>query len=296
MLTRSNIICCILTILLVGYLVVALITTSAMQATATAPRSNPVEIIIAGSDSTGFVTRQEVAELVKDYFTVEKGLITTSRVPGYDIEECLNRVDNIESATCTRRSNDRVWIEVTPMKPVARVFDDQGSYYINREGKRLVASTSYRCDVPVITGNLGGLHSAARLMPLVDYINADKALSELITDINLEKDGTVTLIPAIRGHVVEFGEPNVEIENKFERLITMYSDILPVKGWDFYSRLSVKFKGQVVGTRRKPRQHDPLLVLDPEGDASDNEDLSTMTIGDGTLASAPINNTEKDIQ
>lgn len=284
MLTRSNIICCILSLLLVGYLVVAFITTSSMQATATAPRTNPVEIIIAGSDSTDFVTKEEVAHIVKDYFKVDGGLITPSKVPGFSIEKSLNSVDNIESASCTRRSNDRIWIEVTPMKPVARVFDSHGSYYINREGKRLVASPDYRCDVPVITGELSGKHSATRLMPLLDYIAADQALSELVTDINLEPNGDVTLVPVFRGHVVEFGAPDEDISNKFDRLLTMYSDVIPVKGWDFYSRLSVKFKGQVVGTRRKPRPHDPLLVLDPEGDASDNEDVSTMTINDGSMA------------
>ncbi len=276
MLSRANIICCILSILLVGYLVVALITSGSMSMAATAPAKMPVKISVAGADSTSFVTRREVAVLVKDYFS--GNTITPSSVPTLDIENTLNSIDNIENARCTRRSNDRLWIEVTPMKPVARVFDNSGSYYINREGKRLTASLKYRSDVPVITGRLEGRHSASRLMSLLDYIAADDARTELVTALALEPDGDVILIPPFRGHVINFGDPETDIANKFDRLTTMYRDILPAKGWDYYDTLSVKFRGQVVASRRKPRQRDPLLILDPDGDASDNEDISTMTV------------------
>ncbi|MDE7386956.1 MAG: hypothetical protein K2N28_07430 [Muribaculaceae bacterium] len=276
MLTRANIICCILTILLAGYLVFALITSNGMAAAATAPSSAPVLISVEGDDSTGFVTRREIAMLVKDYF--KGGPVTPSQVPVLDIENKLNAIDNIEMARCTRRSNDRLWIEVVPMKPVARVFDGDSSYYVNRDGKRLTASLRYRCDVPVITGHLGGKHWTRRLMPLIDYVNADAARSQLVTAIKLCDNGDVILIPPFRGHVINFGAPDADIANKFDRLTTMYRDILPVKGWDYYDTLSVKFRGQVVATQRRPRQRDPLLVLDPDGDASDNEDISTMTV------------------
>ena len=277
MLTRANIICCILSILLIGYLVFALITSNNMAVAATAPASSPVLISIEGNnDSTGFVNRREVAMLVKDYF--KGGTVIPSQVAAYDIEKKLNSIDNIETARCTRRSNDRIWIEVVPMKPVARIFDGDSSYYVNREGKRLTASLKYRCDVPVVTGRLSGRHSAERLMPLIDYINADAARRELVTAIRLRDNGDVILIPPFRGHVINFGAPDADIANKFDRLTTMYRDILPVKGWDYYDTLSVKFRGQVVATQRRPRQRDPLLVLDPDGDASDNEDISTMTV------------------
>lgn len=284
MLTRANIVCCVLSILLIGYLVVGLMTASAMEAEAKAPANAPVRILVEDPDSTGFVTKREVAVLVKDYFASPTGIVT-SQVPLWDIETMLNGIDNIETARCTRRSNDRMWIEVTPMKPVARVFDGEESYYINREGKRLTASLKFRSDVPVITGRLDGEHSASSLMPLLDYIEAHPLLAQLVTAIDLKEGGDVDLIPPFRGHVIEFGRPDVDIANKFDRLVTMYRDIMPVKGWDYYDKLSVKFRGQVVGTRRKPRQRDPLVILDPEGDASDNEDVSTMTVNDNPTIS-----------
>ena len=128
MLSRANIICCILSILLVGYLVVSLITSSSMSMAATAPAKLPVKISVAGEDSTSFVTRREIAVIVKDYFT--GNTITPSAIPTLDIENTLNSIDNIENARCTRRSNDRLWIEVTTVITVELVVDIQGSYYI----------------------------------------------------------------------------------------------------------------------------------------------------------------------
>lgn len=276
MLSKANIICCILSILLAGYLVYAVIISNGMAANATAPTQAPVKIKVADDAAMGFVTSDDVSLMVAPY--LNSGKIVPARINMLEIQHTLSGNDNIESVVCTRRSNNRLWIEVVPMQPVARVFDATDSYYVNRDGKRLTASLKYHTDVPVITGHLAEPHSVQRLMPLIDYIQASPMLSQLVTAIKLMPNGDVVLIPPFRGHVINFGEPNKDISNKFDRLVTMYRDVMPVKGWDFYDTLSVKFAGQVVATRRKPRERDPLLVLDPEGDASDNEDLSTMTV------------------
>jgi cell division protein FtsQ len=44
---------------------------------------------------------------------------------------------------------------------------------------------------------------------------------------------------------IEFGKPE-EIEEKFSRINIYYKEILPQKGWNTYSRVNVKFKGQIV--------------------------------------------------
>lgn len=279
MLSKANIIRCILSILLAGYMVFAVILSQQWAASATAPVTTPLKILVQDVDSTGFVTRHEVSEMVKDFFAVSgNGALVPSKISLLGIERLLNGVDNIEYARCTRRADDRMWIEVIPMRPVARVFDGNDSYYINRDGKRLTASLRYRCDVPFIQLSPGYNGSLLDIIPLIDYVNASKVRQELVTAYSIAPNGDMILVPPFRGHVINFGNPREDIANKFDRLLTMYRDVLPVKGWDFYDNLSVKFRGQVVATRRKPRERDPLLVLDPEGDASDAPDLSSMTV------------------
>ncbi len=277
MLTRENIICCITSILLIVYMVVTFIVCNNRAAAATAPADSPVIIAITGGDTNRFVTTAEVQRLIAPWLPERAGEpIVTSSINTFEMEARLNDVDNIEWARCSRTAADRLLVEIVPMKPVARIFDGDSSYYVNRQGKRLTASLRYRSDVPVIQGHARSAEQIRSLMPLLDTISARTDLRELVTSIQLTKGPDVILIPSIRGHVVNFGSPDRDIADKFDRLTTMYRQVLPVKGWDFYDTLSVKFARQVVATRRSPTKKAPVFIADPEGDAREEITLSAM--------------------
>lgn len=281
MLTRESIICCVSTILLIAYLVVTFVMTNNQAKAATAPSVDPVIITIEGSESNPFVTRSEVERLIEGSVPKKGEPFRVSSVNTLEMQRMLNSVDNIEWARCSRTSTDRLLVEIVPMKPVARVFDGDSSYYINRQGKRLTASLRYRSDVPVIQGHIADAPSAVRLLPLIDTIASRPELRQLITSIRVNDRNEAILIPALKGHVIDFGDPDADIANKFERLLVMYRQVIPVKGWDFYDTLSVKFGHQVVATRRFPRQKAPTFIADPDGDAAENVML------DHLLAAAP---------
>jgi cell division protein FtsQ len=38
----------------------------------------------------------------------------------------------------------------------------------------------------------------------------------------------------------------MDLEAKFKKIKILYKEILPVKGWDFYKKISVKYKNQIV--------------------------------------------------
>ncbi len=65
--------------------------------------------------------------------------------------------------------------------------------------------------------------------------------------------------------------------DKFDRLRLAYKKILPVKGWDFYDTLSVKWRGQVVATRRVKRLHQAISTVDIEAE-QELPDIGTMMI------------------
>ncbi|MBD5214451.1 MAG: hypothetical protein HDS75_06515 [Bacteroidales bacterium] len=250
---------------------------------AIAPSDDPVIISIRQSDTNPFVTRTEVERLIAPSLPQAGKPFLISSINTLDLQNTLNAVDNIEWARCSRTSTDQLLIEIIPMKPVARVFDGDSSYYINRQGKRLTASLQYRSDVPVIQGHIADPRDAIRLLPLIDTIAARPSLRQLITAISLRGDDAI-LIPAIRGHVIDFGAPDTEISNKFDRLYVMYKKVLPVKGWDFYDTISVKFGHQIVATRRFPRQKAPTFIADPEGDAVESAALDNMITADSDPA------------
>lgn len=238
----------ILAVCLLAYLFFAFLLTDMMYAS---QKVNGMDIKLNTSNKQNFVTvdniRQELSAIHIDSSLIAKVNLGT-------IEHSLRDVVNIEEVKVNKTVNGKIKVEVVPVIPVARVFDNMGnSYYINKTGKKLQADTRYHTDVPVITGNVDdGVVKASDLLPLMNYINSDQGLSALTTALKIDKNHDVILIPNIKGHVVNLGAvDDKDIADKFERLFTIYRDVIPYKGWQFYDTISVKYAGQVVATRTK---------------------------------------------
>lgn len=239
-----------------------------------------LEIDIRNSESNrDFVTKGEVLRMLKEWNLPDSLSRDFSSIDLQEIEDRLGAVDNIEEATVERLANNKVRVTVTAMIPVARVFDRNGSYYINHAGKRLTANSRFRLDVPIVTGEFNESHPAKSLLPLIERISSDEAWNSLIGQISVDpRNRDIILVPMIRGHVINFGDTTA-IESKLARIMTMYHEILPVKGWNFYDTLSVKWGGQVVATRRLKSIPEPLIKFDQEGEGTaDDDDINSMIV------------------
>ena len=62
---------------------------------------------------------------------------------------------------------------------------------------------------------------------------------EVKAKLIVEKDGGITLIPEFGNHFIELGLA-IDLEAKFKKIKILYKEILPVKGWDYYKKISVK--------------------------------------------------------
>lgn len=246
-----NIIWGISTLLLIAYLVAVFIW---MGQAVEGSKCAGLDIVISDTTTNKFVSSNEIAREI-DYLPSRCKNMRLRDINTDSIERRLNSIDKIESASCLVLNSGRIILSVTPMQPVARVFDGDDSYYINREGKRISADARYYLDVPVISGDFDSTFQAVSLLPLVDYIAADKMWSSLVSMIKTDAKRNIYLIPIIRGHVINLGEIS-DWENKFLRLTRIYKDVLPVKGWNYYDTISVKWEGQVVATKRKKKLKD----------------------------------------
>lgn len=242
---------------------------------------NGVEIVVSDTANQRFVTVEDVVHELDNLPLRAKGLLLGS-IDTDKIERTLQGIDKIEQARAIVLNNNRILIEVEPMKPVARVFDGDQSYYINKEGKRIIADARYHLDVPVISGCFDSVFTAASLLPLVEYINNSKTWHSLISMISVKNKRNIILIPIIRGHVINIGSAD-DFDSKFARLDKFYKEVMPVKGWNYYDTLSVKWQGQLVATRRAKNLASPMIDFDVE---SENEapDVSTMLTTSDTPA------------
>lgn len=263
---KRTLIRALLSVGLLAYLVVAISFADTMRADA---RCAGLVIDIADSSSCRFVTRDGIDQELNG-LCANAPLMRLRDVNTDAIERKLDLIDDIEESVCTQMSDGTVLLRVIPMRPVARVFNLDGtSFYVNKAGKKMKASLRYRMDVPVIVNEGDTSLNAVSLLPLLNIIQGDSLWNSLVTTVKVTRDGDVILIPSIRGHVINLGDTTL-LDDKLDRLLTMYRKVLPVKGWTTYDTLSVKWRGQVVATRRNKHLSDDSLageeIIDEEGD------------------------------
>lgn len=257
--TKRSIIMCACTVVLLVYLVFAM---AASADTAAHMPLGKVHIGVKDSMHTGFITP---ADIERDF--------TAAVVPGMPrcslsicrMEEALLASDKIERANVAVLSDGSLAVDIVPMVPVARVFDSHGaeSYYINAHGKRISAEARYHVDVPVVCGSFNERHTPARLLPLLSYVASRPELDALVSTVVSTPSGDIIIVPAMRGHVINFGD-TADMPGKFARLQRFYRSVSPVRGWNSYDTISVKWACQVVATRRAGHLSDVQLAVAEE--------------------------------
>ena len=227
---KKNLLNIILSILLVIYMLVAFIE-------------------INDPSNMKFITVDDILREIGN----EDGVFLSMRlneINTHTIETSLNAIDKIEEANCFITKDGHLKIDITPLIPVARIFDPNGTYYINRDGKKMTASARYHVDVPVVVGQFNSKLNSTAILPLLKYIKSDSTWNSLVSGIKIDANNDIIIAPMIRGHVLNLGDTS-DIENKFARIKTIYKQVLPIKGWNFYDTISVKWQGQVVATRKE---------------------------------------------
>lgn len=234
-----------LLLLLVGYSVWAV-----MWAGAEARRRvcTGVEVEVEGFSLSDSIIRHGVEEQLREYPHPIEGqplyLLNTDAIRRY-----LASLRNFESVECMVSADGHLKVYVVPMVPVMRVFSAGKSYYVNKEGKQIDTDADFFADVPVVSGNFNRNFTPKAALPLVTFIADDPELKNLVSMIEARDAHNLLLVPRITGHVVNFGD-TTRMAEKRALLLSFYHKVMPYKGWNHYDTISVKFKGQVVATRR----------------------------------------------
>lgn len=250
MLTKRGIILCIFSLALIIYLVMAISISQEMAANAPC---KGVKISVTQNELSQFVTAEDIDHELGGIVAAAETM-TVSQINLKEIETRLNALSIIESANCRRLANDEIAIDVDPMTPVARVFDNTGSYYINKAGKHLLASPRYQIDVPVVISESDSLPNVGSILPLLERIEGNEVWSQLVSALKVDNTGDIFIIPSITGHVVNIGDGS-DIDDKMKRLFAFYNQVLEVKGWNYYDTISVKFSNQVIGRIIPSKMH-----------------------------------------
>ena len=233
-----------------------------------------VEVEVLNADSTSFVTPQGVLNDIQNRGIKLKGEHMED-IDASSIERALRQSPYLESANIVKCADGRLIIQVSQLVPVMRVFDGDNSYYVNRAGKHMDASSYYHTDVPVVQGHFTKKYPATRLLPLIDYVESDTLLRSMVTMYTVKDTNNILIVPVFSGHVVNMGDAQ-GFENKFAKLKLFYQKVMPQRGWNTFDTISVKWNHQIVATRRQK-----AIVQNLDIDPNDDEqppDIETTDV------------------
>ena len=146
-------------------------------------------------------------------------------------------------------------VHVALRKPIARIVRYNGpDAFISEDGQLLPVYDKYSKRTILITGYKSkelveqiniSTGDYAPLYELINKINSDKFLHAQIAQIKLLKNNEIILYPQVTKQYIEFGKIK-DIDVKFKKLKLFYDEILPRKGWNSYSKVSLKYKNQII--------------------------------------------------
>ena len=88
------------------------------------------------------------------------------------------------------------------------------------------------------------------MAPIGRILQNDEFWNSQIVQLNIEKDGSIELIPRVGNHIVKLGVP-VNTEKKLQHLKYFYQEVLNEVGWNKYSTINMEFENQIVCTKKE---------------------------------------------
>lgn len=84
---------------------------------------------------------------------------------------------------------------------------------------------------------------------MAEFVNKDKFWNAQIEQAFVQANGELLLLPQVGDYLIEFGTPD-SYEVKFRNLKALYQQGFKNQGWDKYKTISVKYRNQVVCTKK----------------------------------------------
>ena len=234
---------------------------SQQQATFT----NPI-INIDYETENRFVDESDI--LTQVFTKKDTGILLLNRFDVNRLEEKLANNFSIKNVEVYKTIDGKLMINVKQRRPIVRIFSNNESYYIDEGGVLMPLSTKYTSRTLIVNCNLNEpfgkryqfnyqqLNDTLANKTLLDdiykiskYIDESEFWRAQIEQIHVNKENDFELIPKVGNHKIVFG--GIEnFEGKFNKLMIFYKKGLSKTGWNEYSTVNLKYKNQVVCTKR----------------------------------------------
>lgn len=211
----------------------------------------------------------KVENTLGNYFIEEKDIIklatrngaralvgmTVSGVAMKEIENEVKAHRFVKDAQVYKDLKGNLVVNVEQQKPIARIVRNAApGAYISEDGRILPTSPKYSARTMILRGSyldrlmkegLTEQNKGLQLLEMLRYIDGDKYWRAQVAEIEFDEKGSMTIYPQIGKQEFIFGGPE-DYEEKLEKINIFYEKIRPLKGWNHYSRVNVKYNNQII--------------------------------------------------
>ena len=240
-----------------------------------------IEVVLPGNQF--FIEQAEIDEILKS----KNGLLIGRRLSGIDIQYLENKLKAnpfIEYAKVYIDMNGVIHADVKQRVPVLRILNLSGQdFYVDQNGYKIPLSDHFTARVLVANGiileDFSGKVDTLKtklskdLFLAAKFIAQDSLWNDQIVQMYVNEKNDIELIPRVGNQKIILGNAD-DLKDKFRNLLLFYKKAIPQAGWDTYSSINLKFKGQIVCEKR------------------DSTLLSKPTLKTDSVVSVKINSTE----
>lgn len=207
-----------------------------------------LEIVVKDSLDKHFVTEEDVV------YQLRKAGLNPIERPMNDvntdrIESELLKNEMIAGVEAYKTPSGIIKLEVYQKMPILRVIGIRGNYYVDNEGSTMPVSRRYVADVPVASGSVEKELAVTDLYKFALFLQKNEFWNNQIEQIYVHSDNEIELIPRVGKLRIVLGTFH-NFEEKLNNLQLFYEQAIPKVGWEKYSIINLKYKNQIVCTKK----------------------------------------------
>ncbi len=203
------------------------------------------EVIFVGENNL-FVQQETVNKMLIDY----KDSVINIKKENLDLlnlEKAIDKQPMIEKSQVFVSIDGVLKAVVKQKTPIVRLFNRNGSSYIDYQGNTMPISEHFTARIPVISGEINNQNSQ-QLFELFRMIYDDEFLKKNIIGIQILPNGSLKMKNRNFDFDILFGNP-INIQEKFKNYKAFYQKAFADSTLNNYKNINLQFTQQVVCTK-----------------------------------------------
>lgn len=214
-------------------------------------------VIVHLEDKYGnyFIDESDIRRLISNNYTDSIRGKLFSEVNLKELEERIYKNKFVQKAEVYKDHKGNLQVDVNQWRAIARIIQQDGPHaYIAEAGNILPVSEKFTARVLIVDGERAGRFldsayqkskEAKEFVRMLHLIDKDPFLKAQVSQITFMPNGELLIFSQVGDEIVEFGKVE-EAEEKFKKFKIYYKKILPMKGYNKYRRVNLKYKDQII--------------------------------------------------